>query len=105
VDHIVPLALEGRTDLSNLAMACIGYNAAKWIHTMGVDPESGDRVLLFNPRMHVWGEHFRWSDSDPTIVASLTPIARATVALLDLNSPRRLAIRRWLMVIGEHPPK
>ncbi len=105
VDHIIPLAEQGQTVLSNLALACLGCNAAKWIHVKGVDPESGDRVLLFNPRMHIWDEHFRWSDSDPTIVASLTPIARGTVALLELNPPPRLAIRRWLMVIGEHPPK
>jgi hypothetical protein len=105
VDHILSLALEGRTDLSNLALACIGCNAAKWIHATGVDYESGDTVPLFNPRMDFLSEHFHWSEPDPTIVTPLTPIARATVALLDLNSPRRLAIRRWLLAVGEHPPK
>lgn len=104
VDHVIPIALGGRTDFNNLALTCPMCNARKWVHIEGIDPRSGERVPLFNPRTQAWGDHFRWSETDQTLMESLTACARATVALLDLNSEHRSDIRRWLMVVEMHPP-
>jgi len=58
---------------------------------------------ISNPRQR-WAEHFRWSDAAPEVVEGLTPVGRATITLLDMNSHRHVAIRRWLIVLGMHPP-
>lgn len=60
VDHIVPLDLDGSDDLENLALACFQCNRRKWNRTKGVDPDSGDKVALFNPRSSLWADHFIW---------------------------------------------
>jgi hypothetical protein len=104
VDHVTPVTLEGRTLLDNLALACPRCNAAKWLYVEAADPVSGQRLPIFNPRTQVWTEHFRWSEVDPAILEPLTPSARATVALLDLNSQQHLAIRRLLLALRMHPP-
>ncbi|NUQ65057.1 MAG: HNH endonuclease [Pirellulales bacterium] len=49
VDHVTPRSGGGETELANLALACPQCNALKWIHTVAVDPESGEEVELFNP--------------------------------------------------------
>lgn len=77
-------------------------NAVKWIHTVAVDPETGEEVELFNPRAHTWNEHFAWFPSKPELLQARTAIGRATMAFLGLNAPRRVEIRRWLSKIGMH---
>ena len=39
-----------------------------------IDPETGDRVRIFNPRRQDWGEHFCW---DGVRVMGLTVVGRA----------------------------
>jgi len=46
------------------------------------------------------GEHFRL---DGFRIIPLTPIGRATVALLRFNSPERLSVRAMLLQIGRYP--
>lgn len=103
VDHVVPVVLHGLAQAENLCLACPRCNARKWTHVEAADPDSGRIALLFNPRMDVWAAHFRWSTSDSCILEARTATGRATIALLDLNSPRCVAIRRWLAAIGLHP--
>jgi hypothetical protein len=103
-DHIVPVVAGGTTELENLALACSRCNACKWTHVAGVDPETGQSVSLFHPRLHIWAEQFRWSASDPTLIEPLTPTGRATVAALDMNAPTHRTIRRLLLALGMHPP-
>jgi hypothetical protein len=103
VDHVTPISVGGLTELENLALACPRCNAAKWIYTTAADPISGEIVSLFNPRRDVWLEHFRWAD-DPTRMEAHSPIARATIALLDLNSEHRRQVRHWLAALDLHPP-
>jgi hypothetical protein len=105
VDHIIPVASGGRTELENLALACPRCNARKWTYVSAADPVTGGLVPLFNPRAQAWADHFRWSDTDPAVLEPTSASARATAALLDLNSPQHLAIRRWLMAIGMFPPR
>jgi hypothetical protein len=62
---------------------------------------SGQIVPLFNPRQHNWHEHFRFEGAQ--IVGS-TAIGQATVRLLRLNDPERVASRQILIEIGLYPP-
>lgn len=105
VDHVTPRCQGGKTELSNLAMACPRCNALKWIHTRGPDPETGEQVELFDPRKHIWSEHLAWSSTEPTRIQPRTAIGRATVAFLELNGTRRVEIRGWLASLGVHPPE
>jgi 5-methylcytosine-specific restriction endonuclease McrA len=53
IDHIVPVARGGSDDEDNLWLACRLFNAFKGTQTHGVDPATGRRVRLFNPRRQV----------------------------------------------------
>jgi hypothetical protein len=103
VDHIVPLAQGGLTILENLALACFHCNRRKSIQITAQDPQSGTVVPLFNPRQHVWSEHFVWS-VDGFLLLGLTPIGRATITALALNRERMVAIREADVAVGRHPP-
>jgi hypothetical protein len=100
IDHVIPRSRGGVSNPSNLALACIRCNGAKWKHTDGVDPMTGEKVPLFNPRAASWAQHFRWSDSDPCVVMGITPCGRATVIRLQLNHPEMLLVRRLLTELG-----
>jgi hypothetical protein len=103
VDHIVPLAQGGTTTLENLALACFHCNRRKSIQMRAPDPQSGAVVPLFNPRQHVWSEHFIWS-VDGLLLLGLTSIGRATITALALNRERVIAIRAADSAVGRHPP-
>jgi hypothetical protein len=103
VDHVIPAVRHGPTDPDNLCLACPRCNALKWTRVDAADPASGELVSLFNPRRDDWDTHFRWSQADTSILEGLTPRARATIALLELNSTRRITIRRWLTAAQNYP--
>jgi hypothetical protein len=100
VEHIVPASRGGPTVLDNLAWACPSCNLHKSDRTGGLDPETGEGVLLFNPRTQVWHEHFQFVAYQ---VLGLTATGRATVSLLDLDHPRRLLIRQAEEMFGLFP--
>ncbi|MEH1806900.1 HNH endonuclease [Nostoc sp.] len=50
VDHIMPLSLGGTDNLENLALACFHCNRRKTNRLTATDLQSGEEVLLFNPR-------------------------------------------------------
>ncbi|HRI56062.1 MAG TPA: HNH endonuclease signature motif containing protein [Anaerolineae bacterium] len=104
VDHIIPEAAGGRTTEDNLWLACSVCNNAKGVQTTAQDPLTGQEVMLFNPRIQEWSEHFAWN-SDGVLITGLTPTGRATVKALQLNTPLRIQSRmRWVLV-GWHPPR
>ena len=103
VEHIAPRYSGGPTVESNLALSCQGCNNHKAIRTIALDPETGARASLFNPREENWNEHFTWSE-DYTTVRGRTPTGRATVAALRLNREGLVNMRRVLYAMGEHPP-
>lgn len=103
VEHIVPRSKKGKTRLNNLALCCQGCNGHKYNKTEALDPATGVKVRLFNPRKHSWIDHFAWSD-DATLVVGLTPTGRATVGALRLNRPALIRLRRILKARNEHPP-
>ncbi|MGE0681580.1 MAG: HNH endonuclease [Candidatus Binatia bacterium] len=100
IDHIFPRSRGGQTELSNVALACLHCNARKWAHVDGEDPESGQRVTLFNPRTQTWEEHFRWSEQLPFALMGVSVRGRATVARLQMNHPDLMNIRRLLAELG-----
>ena len=102
VDHVIPQAASGKTNPDNLALACVSCSLRKWAKEYGVDPETGEATLLFNPRTQHWDEHFRWDG--PRAVAS-TAIGRATIATLAMNRPLIVAIRKEEALRNRHPPR
>ena len=102
IEHINPMHRNGSDELENLAFACDGCNSLKWTHIEWPDPESGQRVPLFNPRTEEWSAHFAWSD-DFILVSGLTPEGRATLDLLKLNRLGLVNVRKALRAIGVHP--
>ena len=103
IEHIVPLALGGTNDESNLWLSCGGCNNHKWMKISGIDPASGETVPLFNPRAEQWVEHFCW-DETGVFVIGLTPVGRATVVTLQLNNQLAVRVRRHCVNVGWHPP-
>jgi hypothetical protein len=103
MEHIIPLAKNGKSTFDNLALACQGCNGHKLIKTMGFDPETNQRIPLYNPRTDNWKEHFKWSE-DKLQIIGLTPIGRGTVLSLNLNREKILNLRLVLKNSGLHPP-
>lgn len=91
VEHIAPASRGGPTTPENLAWCCPSCNLHKSDRTDAVDPDTDQRVPLFHPRQDSWDEHFAWIDYR---VIGRTPSGRATIAVLKLNTDRRLLIRR-----------
>jgi hypothetical protein len=102
VEHIVPIAERGSDALTNRALACAACNLAKIDKVSGIDPRTGTRVPLFNPRSQTWADHFAWADDRQTLTG-LTPTGRATVATLDMNSTFRKEARKLWFETGWLP--
>lgn len=101
VEHVIPRSRGGPSELDNLAWACPGCNLHKANRTDVIDPDTGDQVLLSNPRIDDWDGHFRWDDYR---IVGQTPIGRATAAALELNHPRRVQIRHFLAHMDHAKP-
>ncbi len=98
IEHIVPRKHRGSDDLNNLALACVRCNLGKSSNLSGIDPLSGEVVLLFNPRLQNWHEHFEFHEA--TIVGK-TPWGRASVCVLNMNESQRLRLRFQLLENNE----
>jgi len=97
VDHLIAKKHEGLTVLENLVFACFLCNSYKGDNLSGIDPQSARIVRLFNPRRDAWTWHFLWNG--PTLVG-LTPNGRATIAVLRINRPDAVLLRRSLLEEG-----
>lgn len=104
VEHIIPTAKGGLSDLENLCYSCGSCNRFKSDFAHAVDPETGETVSLYNPRIQIWEEHFVWSEDGLTVIG-LTPIGRATIKRLNMNKTRYIIARRRWVAAGWHPPK
>jgi len=105
IEHILPRAKGGTDAESNLWLSCPLCNRYKADRTLARDPETGEVTALFNPRLQVWSEHFRWS-ADGLRIIGQTPVGRATVAALHLaNDPDALLVRAFWVLAGWHPPR
>jgi hypothetical protein len=102
-EHIYPTIKGGQDILENLAWSCLGCNFHKFTSTEALDLVSNEYVPLYNPRIDIWKNHFRWND-DFTLIIGLTPIGRATVSRLKLNRQGIINLRKILADAGKHPP-
>ncbi len=50
IDHVIPRAAGGPTEVDNLALACVSCSLRKWARQYAPDPETGADVPLFSPR-------------------------------------------------------
>lgn len=101
IDHIIPVAAGGATEVDNLALACVSCSLRKSARQSAADPQTGEESPLFNPRSGQWRRHFAWED---VRIVGLTPTGRATIAALQMNRPVILAIRAEEKVFNRHPP-
>ena len=104
IEHIIPLAAGGKSDDSNLWLACHACNLFKGVKTRGRDPLSGRTMSLFNPRLQRWSRHFEWS-ADGTLILGRTACGRATVIAINLNNLIAVRVRRHWVMAGWHPPR
>ena len=96
VEHVVPPGRGGSHDDSNLALSCRSCNIFKTDAIDAIDPHSGKRHPLFNPRHDVWEEHFS-VDARTGILIGSTPVGRATITLLQINGRTQVAARKiWV---------
>ena len=101
VEHILPASHGGSSSLENLAWCCPSCNLHKSDRSSAIDPQTNQLAPLFHPRQHDWNEHFAWIDYR---LIGRTTSARATIAALQMNSERRLRIRRAEEQFNLFPP-
>jgi hypothetical protein len=94
VDHVVAEKHGGTTTEDNLALACAACNLHKGSDIGSIDPVTGGLVPLFHPRRDRWSDAFQLVDAR---IVARTAAARATVRLLQLNRPERVAERAVLV--------
>jgi hypothetical protein len=102
IDHIIASSHGGRTRAGNLALACFLDNCYKGTNLAGIDPKTKRVVRLFHPRRDQWRRHFRWRGP---VLQGQTAIGRATIAVLRINLPHRVAQRAALIDEGVFPPE
>lgn len=100
IDHIRARKHRGGTTLDTTCLACAQCNGAKGSDATAYDPETDELVPLFNPRVDRWADHFEWEGA---LLRGKTAIGRATIALLQINHPRRVEHRAYLMAAGAYP--
>lgn len=91
--HPCRRARRGRQGISdlNLRVTFHPFNAHKGPNLAGLDPSTGALIPLFHPRRDLWSEHFAEASS---FIRSLTETGRVTVAVLGMNHPARIELRR-----------
>lgn len=101
IEHAIPKSKGGGSELDNLALACISCNLKKSDRVEVLDPTTGALVPFFNPRLHVWIDHFSWNEFQ---IEGITPIGRATIDALQLNSEGRIFVRQAEAKFDLFPP-
>lgn len=102
VEHVIARKHLGTDELDNLCWSCHQCNLAKASNLTGRDFATGRIVRLFNPRLDRWKRHFQWNG--PRLEGK-TARGRATIFVLNINTDRRLDLRRLLISAGRFPPE
>jgi hypothetical protein len=79
--------------------SCTQCKLHKGANFTSIDPETGNRVNLFNPRRDTWEQHFAIDIGGH--ILGLTPTGKATVRLLDMNGIPQLNLRQMLITSRE----
>jgi hypothetical protein len=99
-DHIIAEQHGGKTEESNLALACVQCHLPKGPNIASIDFQTGKLTPLYHPRKDVWEEHFQLEGA---VVSPKTPVGRVTVRLLMLNHLDRVQFREKLIKAGRYP--
>jgi hypothetical protein len=101
--HEVTLLTDGGLiAFDNLVYACLQCRTLQRDNQH--ESHSGKPIPIFNPRRHVWSEHFRWSE-DRLQMVGITPVGMATVNALRLNNMLTITARQVGLEEGWHPPR
>ena len=100
VDHIISRKHDGPSGMENFAFACLACNRNKGTDVASIKPMTGEAVRLFDPRRDRWADHFKLSGAT---IDPLSETAAATIRILRLNAPERVAERRILQALGRYP--
>ncbi|GBO55581.1 hypothetical protein APA_3732 [Pseudanabaena sp. lw0831] len=103
IDHIMPKSLGGGDERENIAASCYRCNEFKGARIQGVDPETDELTMFFNPRKKLWIEHFAWING-ATQVIGVTATGRVTATALRVNNEYIVATRGIWAARGWHPP-
>jgi HNH endonuclease len=101
IDHVLP---NNDDSIENLALACFHCNRRKSNKINVLDEDTNQIVFIFNPRLHIWNEHFERTE-DKISIRPKTAIGRVTIKLLQLNRTRILLIREADLAVNRHPPE
>jgi 5-methylcytosine-specific restriction endonuclease McrA len=104
IEHIIPRSRGGTDEEENLWLACRLCNSYKGTQYDSVDPVTGEKVLLYNPRKKNWSDHFAWDEAG-ILIRGISPAGRATVVALQLNNVIAVNVRRVWVKAGWHPPQ
>lgn len=99
IDHVIAEKHAGPTTAGNLAFACFYCNRFKGTDIASIDPLTSTIVPLFNPRIQQWRDHFVL---DGPLIVPLTDVGRTTVRLLQMNRPRIVQRRSYLIQLGHY---
>jgi HNH endonuclease len=94
IDHIIPIAHGGTSELDNLAWACFDCNTNKIRDVASYDPETKVLTPFYNPRTQNWSDHF---EMESGIIVGKTPVGRVTVQMLQMNNEMQVEARRELI--------
>jgi hypothetical protein len=100
VDHIISRKHGGPSGMENFAFSCLACNRNKGTDVASVEPMTGEAVRLFDPRRNRWADHFKLNGAT---IEPLSETAAATIQILRLNAPERVAERRILQALGRYP--
>jgi hypothetical protein len=103
IEHLVPVSLGGTDERENLWLSCHKCNKLRSNHVTALDPLTQQKVSLFHPRRHTWGDNFAWQGEGVFIVGR-TAVGRATVAALQLNDEYHQSARSVWILAGIYPP-
>ena len=78
-------------------------NRYKTIRQTGFDLITQQDIAFFHPHRQLWTDHFAW-DEAKTLLIGLTPAGRVTIAILKMNRPQLIRVRKMWVKMGEHPP-
>ncbi|MGO8672739.1 MAG: HNH endonuclease signature motif containing protein [Capsulimonadaceae bacterium] len=101
IDHVISEKHGGVTSATNLALSCLFCNRNKGSDIATLATNSLSLVRLFNPRLDLWGDHFRLSDD--LRILGVTEVGQATTRILDFNTPDRIQERLELRIAGRFP--
>jgi hypothetical protein len=92
-DHIIPKQHDGETQADNLALACVRCNRYKGYNVGSFDPETGQLVSFYDPRIQIWSELFQLEG------AIIPPSRSSDRKMLHSNDADRVEERERLMAV------